>query len=269
MSNKQNMDNKQLDRVMTTISCKDCDDIPKVRMAGEVEGNLQYMHNGIKIHTGCYHGSWMTKIIKELKGHHEPQEEKVFHEVLNSLKKEKPIMIELGSFWAYYSMWFKHKTNGKTIMVEPVPEKYNIGVKNFELNRMNGSFINACIGSKYIKNYTFVDWDRKKYQTSMMNIERICNDYNLNFIDILHSDIQGTEYDMLLGAEAVINRIHYVFISTHRNKHDKCVNFLESNNFHIVVEHAISQSYSVDGLIVGRNKKYGGVDKVKISKSNN
>ena len=53
----------------------------------------------------------MTNIIEILKGHHEPQEEFAFFQVLEQLRRNpspwgNPRMIELGSFWAYYSMWF-------------------------------------------------------------------------------------------------------------------------------------------------------------------
>ena len=46
------------------------------------EQNYQLMHNGIKIIQDCYYGSWITTLIEILKGHHEPQEEKVFYEIL-------------------------------------------------------------------------------------------------------------------------------------------------------------------------------------------
>jgi hypothetical protein len=48
-----------------------------------------------------------TEIVKRLWGHHEPQEEKVFHEVLKQIRPGG-VMIELGAYWGYYSLWF-HK----------------------------------------------------------------------------------------------------------------------------------------------------------------
>lgn len=100
----------QLDRAIKTINGDDADYIPKVPRAGEIffDENIRYqlMHNGIKIYlNGYYDAQWITDVIYGLKGHHEPQEEKCFYEVLKYMPNNA-IMIELGSYWAYYSLWF-------------------------------------------------------------------------------------------------------------------------------------------------------------------
>jgi hypothetical protein len=66
-------------RLISTISCFDCDDISKVPFAGEIfkveEKEYQLMHNGIKMYKDCYYredSSWMTDIIYGFSGHHEP-----------------------------------------------------------------------------------------------------------------------------------------------------------------------------------------------------
>src|SRR3546814_6974305 len=97
------MTNYDLKRIKLTINCRDCDSLPKVQEAGQCFGeNQEYqrMHNGLTIYRGTYHGEWMTEVIRQLQGHHEPQEEKVFAEVLSHLKPGAS-MLELGSFWAY------------------------------------------------------------------------------------------------------------------------------------------------------------------------
>jgi hypothetical protein len=48
----------------------------------------------------------MTGIIERLRGHHEPLEEVICHEVLRHLPP-KATMLELGGFRSYYSLWFK------------------------------------------------------------------------------------------------------------------------------------------------------------------
>ncbi len=48
----------------------------------------------------------MAEIIRCLRGHHEPQEEAVFHQIVERLKHESPAapaIVELGSFWSYYA----------------------------------------------------------------------------------------------------------------------------------------------------------------------
>jgi predicted O-methyltransferase YrrM len=64
------------------------------------------------------------RAIRVLRGHHEPQEELVFHRVLERLAADggEPSMIEFGSFWTYYGLWFCHALPAGTVVaVEPDP----------------------------------------------------------------------------------------------------------------------------------------------------
>src|SRR5687768_1816503 len=79
------------ERIEMTVRCRDCDGIPKVERAGEIldegGGLVQIMHNGIRVVAGGYYGSFMTEVIQRLQGHHEPQEELVFHEILKRVPR--------------------------------------------------------------------------------------------------------------------------------------------------------------------------------------
>jgi hypothetical protein len=92
---------------MTLAGRADCDPIPKVDGAGEIVDGVQLMHNGVQVVAGGYYGDWMAEIIRELRGHHEPQEELVIHNILARLGKDThaPVIVELGAFWAYYALW--------------------------------------------------------------------------------------------------------------------------------------------------------------------
>jgi len=83
----------ETERVQLTVSCHDADDIPKVANAGSIvataDGTAQVMHNGVLVVEGCYYGDWMTEIIRTLRGHHEPQEERVFHEIVERVARVK------------------------------------------------------------------------------------------------------------------------------------------------------------------------------------
>ena len=268
---KKFLENRRLE---ITISCHDCDYIPKIPDAGKVfEGDgieYQLMHNGIKVVKGCYHGDWMTKIIRVLKGHHEPQEEKVFYEVLKTVPVNAT-MIELGSFWAYYSMWFqKEIKSAKNYMIEPVPEKLEKGEKNFELNQMQGVFTNAFIGKESKEEAALLEWDGSKYHIPQVCVDDYIKEHEIPFVYILHSDIQGAEYDMLLGCRWAIKnkKIGYFFISTHEDKHEKCLKFLREYQFQVIAEHSVAESFSADGLIVARAECFDGVKKVEVSKRN-
>lgn len=245
-------------RVITTVCCNDCDALPKVENAGQVINqngiDFQMMHNGIKIIRDCYYGSWMTTLIELLKGHHEPQEEKAFHEVLKYIP-DNAVMIELGSYWGYYSMWFqKQIPNARNYLIEPDPKNLEIGKKNFALNSFNGSFVQAMIGQQSLKRQIFTDWNYNKHEIDQISIDDFALENNINFIHILHSDIQGAEVDMLKGCKRLIDekRIGYFFISTHRGVHESCLTILKDANLEILVSTTREESFSADGLIVAK-----------------
>ena len=253
------------DRVITTVSCRDADYIPKCPDAGKVffsdNGSYQLMHNGVKVLKDCY-GSWETDLIYGLKGHHEPQEEKLFYEVLKYVPPHG-VMIELGSYWAYYSLWF-HKAipNAKNYLIEPDPERLNIGEQNFALNDAKGSFFRGYVGERNV--------DSGDCQgASQILIDSFLKDNNIDHVDILHSDIQGAEYGMLQSALQSIQakKINYFFISTHSELlHADCLKFLKSHNYEILAEHSPAESFSVDGLIVGKRNDLVGCGVVPITK---
>lgn len=247
-------------RIKITSSCRDCDTLRKHKKAGMIETDadgdkIQYMFNGVKILWDTYHSPWMNTIIENLKGHHEPQEELCFYYVLETLG-ENANMIELGSNWSYYSIWFNKFINNPTnICIEPVIEHMLNGQKNSKKNNCsNISFINGCVGRDYAENIKFHNWDSRILNIDRYSIEKIITGTDL-FFDIIHSDIQGAELDMLKGSINVLDRIGYFIISTHGDLvHNECLNFLKSNGFKILVEHNGKESYSVDGLILAINK---------------
>src|SRR6185312_10127596 len=78
------------ERTVITTLCRDAGGMPKVPNAGRVlcepDGTLvQIMHNGIKVLAGGYYGPWMQDLIERCNGHHEPQEEVVFAEILRHI----------------------------------------------------------------------------------------------------------------------------------------------------------------------------------------
>jgi FkbM family methyltransferase len=169
-------------------------------------------------------------------------------------------MLELGCAWAYYSMWFNHSVSySKNICIEPNVNKLNKGIANMNLNNLDSSkfvLINGYIGQEYLENGVFTDWDNTKMNIPQYSIEKIINDNNNIFIDILHSDIQGAEGDMLIGSINVLKNIGFFVLSTHGNLHQKCMDFMTSNNFTILIHHTVEESVSADGLIIAVNNEH-------------
>jgi hypothetical protein len=238
----------QEERIELAASCRDTDHISKVTDAGKVLVNsqgkrIQVMHNGIQVLADGYYSTPLTQLIERLKGHHEPQEEKVFYEVLK-LVKPGSTMIELGAYWSFYSLWFQSAVNGaRNIMVEPEEENLRVGRQNFELNGRKGTFVHALIGSR----------SSPGTNPPTVTVDELMKTHSLDHLEILHADIQGAEHEMLLGARQSFaeKKIRFVFISTHGTRmHARCLGFLRKCHYHIIVEHTTHESFSNDGLIV-------------------
>lgn len=248
------------ERVKLTSSCKDCEKLDRHPKSGQIEidesGNkYQYMFNGVKILYGTYHSPWMNEIIKNLKGHHEPQEELGFHYVLSTLN-DSSNMIELGANWAYYSIWFnKLIKDPYNLCIEPILDNLANGKKNIEFNDCeNVDYINGFMGPTFTAKTKFQNWDGSILELDRYSLEKLILDSG-KYYDIIHSDIQGAELMVLESSKSVFNKIGYLVISTHDNKHGLCVKFLNENNFTILVEHSIAESYSADGLIIAINNE--------------
>ncbi len=245
-------------RIKEVLACPDNKFIERVENAGEVKTGKQTMHNGLKIHLGSYYGPEVAQQLYLNKGVHEPQEEYVFQEVLKKMRHEAT-MIELGAFWSFYSMWFnKHVTNAKNFMVEPDTFNLGCGKRNFLLNKMKGDFTQAFVGTKNSVHEGF----------KTIGIDDFCAEKHIDFVDMLHCDIQGFEYDMLMGAEKMIlkDAIGYFFISTHSDEvHYKCLRHLEKKDYIIIASSDLKDTYAEDGLIVARSKNYSGIMPINIS----
>jgi FkbM family methyltransferase len=254
-------------RAEMTMACKDADYLPRVKDAGESRSengiDVQVMHNGLIVKKNGYQGKWQAEIIKKLRGVHEPQEEKVFFEVLKRINNATA-MIELGSWWSYYSMWFlKDNPKARVICGEPDPinielGKANMKLNDFELNK-HAVFYSIASGFETGKKISFKTEAGKSIIVPIKSVDSIIADEKLNMVDILHFDIQGAELDTLHGAKASIKagKIRFVFISTHHYSisedpiiHQRCVDFIKSNGGNIVANHGILESCSGDGLIV-------------------
>jgi hypothetical protein len=245
-------------RIADVIACPDNADIPRVAEAGNFSGETLIMHNGIKIDPLSYYGAPILKMLMENGGVHEPQEEKVFAKVLASLPQGKKTILELGAYWAFYSMWFLRSFPGSSAyMLEPELRNLYSGKKNFRLNELEGSFFHLGIGAA----------ENKSERITSPDI--FCHKQNIGFIDILHADIQTFELAMLHGSKKLLQekKIGYCFISTHSNElHEQCKALLTTYGFVLVADANLDESYSFDGILVMKDPAYPGIAHVDISK---
>ncbi|CAN5475150.1 hypothetical protein BH09BAC3_BH09BAC3_34500 [soil metagenome] len=246
-------------RISTVKASSDNQKIEHVTNAGKVYVDHQLVHNGMKITLGSYYDYGNTHLLMENRGVHEPQEEYAFAEILKVIPTGGTMM-ELGSYWAFYSMWFASKvTQARCYMIEPDPHKMNFGKLNFKLNNLTGTFDLGFI----------TDQPNLRSSIPYYSVDHLLKKYKIDHLNILHSDIQGYELRMLEGSIEALEKqkIDYFFISTHSNElHTCCINKLKSHHYTIVCEVNLDESYSVDGLIVAKRQGAAGPDSIEISR---
>lgn len=246
-------------RTKDVLSCPDLETIPTVPDAGQLKDGVLIMHNGLKVIAGSYSGDPMTQLLHRTKGIHEPQEEKVFAQVLKHLPPHSS-MLELGAWWGFYSMWFKKELpDGALYLIEPFQENLEFGKKNLALNGMQASFLQAFIGATSTK---------PTGATPSISIDDALAHFQLDHLTILHCDIQGHELSMLQGAKQSLRKrcIDYFFISTHTtNLHYACLDILRSADYQILAHADILNTYSFDGLIAARRSELPGCPVVPIA----
>lgn len=246
-----------------TVSCRDSDPIPKVANAGAItqenDRRVQIMHNGVRVIAGGYYGDWMAEIIERLRGHHEPQEELIFHEILKHVPR-RAAMLELGGFWSYYSLWFLHEAPEcrRSIVVEPDPHNLGVGKINAEINNRPIEFLQASVGANSLDRAPFQSETGGMISVPQVSVPDILFNRSMDRLDILHCDTQGAETDVIRSCEALMRerRIRFVIVSTHAYQisgdpltHQRCLSMLQDFGGRILAEHDVHESFSGDGLI--------------------
>lgn len=255
-----------LKRTLMTMSCRDTDSIPKVEKAGQIltsdTGSVQIMHNGLKVVAGGYHGDWMAQIIRGLRGHHEPQEELAFHCLLRACRHNS-LIVELGAFWSYYSLWYLQEIPGsRAICVEPDPLHKTIGEQNIAINGMTDRvrIYQAWVGDQALDAVTLHAESLGHGLTlPSFNMNSILERSGDATIELLHMDVQGAELPFLTSLANAVhsNRLRFVVASTHHSSisgsqttHEDCLAQIRQMGGHILMEHDVQESFSGDGLIV-------------------
>ncbi len=210
--------------------------IERVPMAGVIANGRITLHNGLRVPVNNYYGEFSSVLVIN-RGVHEPLEEYVFQEMLRQLDIAKPIdMIELGSYWAHYSMWLKSRfPHARTTCVEPEPKNLEAGRMNFALNGMSGEFIQDFVSSEHFQ------------------VDGFLAQKAMDGIDILHADIQGYELQMLMGAKKALGerRIKRIFVSTHSQElHQNVVQCLNEMDYRVDVSADFArETTSFDGFV--------------------
>ena len=250
-------------RVEMTAACRDCDSIPKIPGAGQVfeeDGRrIQRMHNGVRVTAGGYNGEWMSRLIERLQGHHEPQEELIFHQLMSHMGP-RATMLELGGYWCYYSLWFLNGEPGRrSWSIEPNPEYLAVGSRNADLNEASGlNFGQACVGPVSIPSVRFQTETMGVVDIPQITVTDLMRQLSLEHLDLLHCDIQGAETGMIESCEALFRnrKVRFAMVSTHAHQisgdpltHQRCLQMIRDFGGQVLAEHDVHESFSGDGLI--------------------
>lgn len=251
-------------RIAMTASCTDCAVVPKVPNSGDVFNEngllLQLMHDGTRVVAGGYCGAWMQRLIDQLNGHHEPQEELLFHTLLKHVHVGS-LMVEFGCYWAYYSNWFLGAVpQSSVICIEPDENRLEIGRQNFILNQRQATFHMAAAGGEFREKQTFVrESDGASVLIPVWDFAKLLEQVGEGCIELLHMDTQGAELPFLqsIANTKYQGRLRFAVISTHHQcisgsatTHRDCLAAIIDMGAYILCEHSVDESYSGDGLIV-------------------
>ena len=149
-------------------------------------------------------------------------------------------------------MWFaKVVPNARCYLVEPRQKNLRVGKANFATNGVKGKFF------------------RSKISHGHLGVDRFMQRQKLPYVDVLHADIQGAEFEMLCDAEeSLLNgRIGYVFVGTHSQQlHYQCKSFLGRQGY-VTIAHADFDygTYCCDGVLVARHRDVPGLEPLDIA----
>lgn len=253
-------------RIALTASCRDADSLPRAPGAGQISQDpatgqdIQIMHCGVKVLAGGYYGEWMADLIARLDGVHEPQEELVFSSLLPLIAKDA-VMIEVGAFWSYYTLWFLHDCPGQRrgIGIEMDPRHIEIGRRNAALNGLDITLVQGRIGAEDAAPAEFDTESSGPQRMPTFGLEGLLREAEAERADLLLCDAQGGEIDLLAGMRTAVQagRVGVLVMSTHHHAitgdpltHQRALAMIADLGGVVRLEHDVAESFSGDGLIV-------------------
>lgn len=186
------------------------------------------------------------------------EEYQIFQRVLDDVKNiQNPTMIELGSFWALWSLCFRQKfPSGTNILIEIVKRKLAVGKENFKLNGFKAS---AYLGSVFVEgmfNAGVEVQDALQDPVPALDLEEICKAESIGVIDILHADIQGSEKPLIESMKKnnfLSDSVRAFCLATHGVEiHTFITKELPLYGYSIIEDHPPHGGLGSDGLIYAR-----------------
>ena len=171
-------------------------------------------------------------------------------------------MVELGAAEGLYSIMFhgffvKKNIPHKNICVEMSLNK----LKSLSSNLPSAKLVHGYIGDLHVKDSDVLNLKNEIAYPNQLTLENIYRMNSIDFIDVLHVDIQGGEEKLILEMyeKNLFDKVKYIFLSTHNdiipNIHKKCLQLMANKRKTIVLNvpfNFAGYGYG-DGLIVMEN----------------
>ena len=174
-------------------------------------------------------------------------------------------MIDVGAYIGTYSIRLcKIAYKGKILSIEPLNDNYLILIYNAKLNNCKNLYpINMGIwseeGTKSIfyksngmsmatLNVNLID-NQSNFHKNMIKVttlDKLANSFGLTKIDFIKIDVEGSEYEVLIGANKVLDNTKSVLIETFENNRYKCLDYLKNKGFKIIdlgIRHRITRYF--------------------------
>ena len=148
--------------------------------------------------------------------------------VLQNVEKDW-IIFDCGTHIGYYSMLFSHcAPQGKVYAFEPCPLTCQYFVNNVRVNKTaenpysNITLIQMALGDEVVKAKEEILWfsgqgddgfGKTEGIFDFITIDAFCKGNSIERLDLIKSDVDGWDYELLLGARETIERFKPIIIA--------------------------------------------------------
>ena len=191
---------------------------------------------------------------------------KIISDILNKQKKDYLTIFDVGCFQGNFSRNLKKKI-GKKHNFYLFDANPNLDIKDFDytklafsdgegfkkfyLNRFfpaSGSSLKTIVLEDKLWNFTrqlITGKFGKQYdilEVKTESIDNFCSRKNIENIDVLKIDTEGTEFEVLIGAKNILSKTDIILIEVldqkkiFKQKCNEIINFLEKRNFKKILQ---------------------------------
>lgn len=184
--------------------------------------------------------------------------------------KNAKVVVDIGANQGFYSLKIaKNNPKCRLFCVEPNPYLFEILRRNVKTNQLKKAvLINKAVGLRKGKirleivkeigaiggkNLGIVNrpWLKKEFVKNIVvkaiTLEELCQENNIEAIDILKIDTEGMEMDILKSGRHVLPKTRKIVVEYHRpNLKNEIIRFLKKQHFRLVLKEPAKGKYYAD-----------------------